>query len=572
MNKKIIGLLAVATICVAAVVAYIYLPLDELWKKKAKEFAQEEAVEVPQFVPISEDQFKTDKPIDISKPDAVILTRSLSQLPQDIISNPFLKDVLSEDFLFYYENNESRLSLEGGIRRIIYEHRQDMLDRILHRIFNSPAEIGIWKGDDGRLTDVIMVMPKTVFSDIAQFALEVSQKDSYVNEFHKVDLNSDELMIWEFRYASNRRFFFTSNQDNLYVFTSPRFFTDKRTTTKTKLKTLLTRNFKDGIFSSTYGLNGIVGKHALLFSVKYLSFGYQKFFPFFQALGFYFDGKQWETWVNTQMVQSESQAAPKVDKITGESTQATDQTQPQQTNPILSSSKVWAAVPGKPAFCSAVPVEPLLLQQMLDMLTGGDKNGAITLKKIKSATAVCWYAKSDVFTPLVVVHTEDLTGQKRFLKNLFNVMIAGGQSISKEGSDKGYLYQKEAWSQHGSEYLVSLGYLDHYLFMSLDGHLVEDAWDTVNKKANSVKDLLSEGKQNISLIISPRQLGDLLRVAVTDTLKTYDETVFLESASSHLFPVFEKLETTQYKTITLTMPQGKTIPGSNWEKLEWSTY
>src|SRR5664279_5446982 len=60
--------------------------------------------------------------LDLSRPDALIRTQSLSSLPRDLLTIPLARDVLREDFLFYYEQTEDRLGLKGTLRRIAYEH------------------------------------------------------------------------------------------------------------------------------------------------------------------------------------------------------------------------------------------------------------------------------------------------------------------------------------------------------------------------------------------------------------------------------------------------------------------
>ncbi|MFP1557054.1 DUF2138 family protein [Escherichia coli] len=39
----------------------------------------------------------------------------MSQLPKDLLTIPFLHDVLSVDFVFYYQNHADRLGIEGSI-------------------------------------------------------------------------------------------------------------------------------------------------------------------------------------------------------------------------------------------------------------------------------------------------------------------------------------------------------------------------------------------------------------------------------------------------------------------------
>jgi uncharacterized protein YfaA (DUF2138 family) len=53
--------------------------------------------------------------LDLSRPDALIRTDSLSRLPPDLLKLPVARDVLTEDFVDYYERHENRLSLAGTI-------------------------------------------------------------------------------------------------------------------------------------------------------------------------------------------------------------------------------------------------------------------------------------------------------------------------------------------------------------------------------------------------------------------------------------------------------------------------
>lgn len=52
--------------------------------------------------------------IDLNEPDLFLDSDSLSQLPKDLLTIPFLHDVLSEDFVFYYQNHADRLALKAA--------------------------------------------------------------------------------------------------------------------------------------------------------------------------------------------------------------------------------------------------------------------------------------------------------------------------------------------------------------------------------------------------------------------------------------------------------------------------
>lgn len=69
--------------------------------------------------------------LDLTYPDALIDSQSLSQLPRDVLRVPLLRDVLTEDFVAYYEGNEDRLSVAGALRRLAYEQKLDLAETVL---------------------------------------------------------------------------------------------------------------------------------------------------------------------------------------------------------------------------------------------------------------------------------------------------------------------------------------------------------------------------------------------------------------------------------------------------------
>ncbi|MET0124054.1 MAG: DUF2138 family protein, partial [Pseudomonas caspiana] len=69
----------------------------------------------------------------LSRPDGLLETTSLSQLPKDLLAVPFLKDTLTEDFVFYYETHADRLGLIGSLRRIIYEYDLTLQDTLIEQ-------------------------------------------------------------------------------------------------------------------------------------------------------------------------------------------------------------------------------------------------------------------------------------------------------------------------------------------------------------------------------------------------------------------------------------------------------
>ncbi|MGZ0843293.1 DUF2138 family protein, partial [Klebsiella pneumoniae subsp. pneumoniae] len=86
------------------------------------------------------------------------LARVLEPLAhKEILEVPLLRDTLTEDFVFYYENNGDRLGLTGTLRRIIYEHDLALKDSLVEELLDQPAQVALWRGADGRLRDFVVV-------------------------------------------------------------------------------------------------------------------------------------------------------------------------------------------------------------------------------------------------------------------------------------------------------------------------------------------------------------------------------------------------------------------------------
>lgn len=90
-------------------------------------------------------------PVDIAQPDAWVHSQNLSELPRDLLTVPLIKDVLTEDFLYFYDTDEDWLSLKGSMRRISFEHELKWQDNLLQSMAQSPADIYLWRDSSSAL-------------------------------------------------------------------------------------------------------------------------------------------------------------------------------------------------------------------------------------------------------------------------------------------------------------------------------------------------------------------------------------------------------------------------------------
>ena len=87
--------------------------------------------------------------VDLGRPDAYVSTPALSKLPRDMVKAPVLREVLDEDFAFYYEEHEDRLGLRGAVKRIAFEHDKTLTDQLLEAALDEPAEMAFWADAKG---------------------------------------------------------------------------------------------------------------------------------------------------------------------------------------------------------------------------------------------------------------------------------------------------------------------------------------------------------------------------------------------------------------------------------------
>src|SRR5471030_3019212 len=157
----------------------------------------------------------------LSRPDALLETRSLSQLPKDLLTVPFLKATLTEDFVFYYEAHVDRLGLIGSLRRIIYEHDLKLQDSLIEQLFDQPADVALWRGADGRLKDFLLVMDRGGLAKVLEPLAKVALDDSQLTQVGSVKVGADEVALYQLTYNATKALLFASHGDKLVVLSNP---------------------------------------------------------------------------------------------------------------------------------------------------------------------------------------------------------------------------------------------------------------------------------------------------------------------------------------------------------------
>lgn len=507
--------------------------------------------------------------IDLSRPDALLVTRSLSELPRDIRTLPVFQEVLTEDFFFHYEENEERLSFSGTLRRIAFEHDLSLGDEILAYVFNSPAQIAMWKSRDGTLGHHLLILDRSGLVGALELAAKVVLNDRQLKPAGTIALAEENLPVYELRYGHRRHLFFTSHADKLLVFSDAEILLPKAETRQKQVRELLAAN-DPGVWlaGSGFGLKAEdpASAHTLAVSAHYLSFGYQRFFPAFAALRFDFTGERWHA---SALLEG---AMP-------------------------SARDLWQAAPMGPALCVALPVEPARVKGLLNRFVA--ENEAENLASVLAPpAAVCWYREAELYEPLVLVKTNGDVSDDT-LKTLFEKHIgtheAGRQppenadppppktyyppfAVQERREPGGTVWRRAVSSPYGSRpgsesadaekmrsaryFDVSLARWKDMLLFSPDGKRVDDAIATLEKRYPALADSLP-ADSDLALVAVPEQFGELVRTAVLDSLPEAREAVFRQNVSARLLPVLDRFKT--WPAYGLATPK----TSSGWEQLAW---
>lgn len=240
----------------------------------------------------------------LSRPDALLETRSLSQLPKDLLTVPFLKATLTEDFVFYYETHADRLGLIGSLRRIIYEHDLKLQDSLIEQLFDQPADVALWRGADGRLKDFLLVMDRGGLAKLLEPLAKVALDDTQLSVFGNLKVGSDEVPLYQLSYNASKSLLFASRGDKLVVLSNPAKYYDPESGVSEEsghvspqaLAALLNG---EKLFPEAFGLPAKTPETRQRLSVNssVLAMGYQRFIPNFAGLRFDMDDKGWHSYL-----------------------------------------------------------------------------------------------------------------------------------------------------------------------------------------------------------------------------------------------------------------------------------
>jgi uncharacterized protein YfaA (DUF2138 family) len=517
-------------------------------------------------------QLASDK-LGMSRPDGLLETHSLSQLPKDLLAVPFLKETLTEDFVFYYEAHADRLGLIGSLRRIIYEHDLKLQDSLIEQLFDQPADVALWRGADGRLKDFLLVMDRGGLAKVLEPLAKVALDDSQLTQLAEIKVAGDVVPLYQLTYNHSKALLFASHGDKLVVLSNPAKLYEAGHGPVEEPGMVSTESLEallggQKLFPEAFGLppRAPEVKQRLSVNSSVLAMGYQRFIPNFAGLRFDMDDKGWHSFL----------AMDELDE-----------------QPDFDFKPIWQAMPMGASACVALPLAAEQQKPLLVKLGAEESVAQALTEHMAGAAGLCWYADSRLYTPLLVASLNDDDSAKLDgdLGNLFGSMVGAYEGnveehafpVIEKQQGPTHQWQRQVSSSFGpykakdaenpdaitgkAFMKVSLARHGSTLLFSLDDKLVDKALGTLDKRFPPMADVVPKDLL-MPVYFGPDSMAQLMQQETLDSLPQDMEPVFYNAAQTYLIPKLRKLG--GYGKYALTLPEGSEPDGHwQWLPLEW---
>ncbi|NRR29439.1 DUF2138 family protein [Oxalobacteraceae bacterium] len=489
--------------------------------------------------------------LDLAAPDALIVSKSLSSLPRDLLTIPLARDVLREDFLFYYEQSEDRLGLQGSLRRIAYEHELGWGDELIRMVLDEPAEVALWRDADGSLKHFAIAATRSKLGRVLEEAAKVALKDKQMTVAGELNVDGDKVPVYALSYAWNRRLLFAARGNRIVILSNPGMLYGggenaqrSEKSAETVLADMLTADPKrQQLMRQRFHLeNAASDGHSVAIKADFLSFSYQPFFGALEALRFDFDRQGWKT---RALINGPAIKAGAYDN-----------------------RALWPALPYNPAACFSVPVDWAALQPVADQV--GVPAGTVLANELSGPGAVCWYGQSSLYTPVFVATRKNANADgKALYEALFEKIVGRADSgaVQKKAGKKGETILQRSVKRPQGEQQATLALSGRTVVFSPDGALAAKVLAVLAKQAPAASDGLPDPARTIGLI-APASLATLIEREAFASLPAATEPVLRGAADAHLLPRLKALKT--YPAYRLVLG-GSPGAATAWQPVEWQS-
>ncbi len=492
----------------------------------------------------------------LDQPAALIVSDSLSALPRDLVKAPLLRELLTEDLVFYYEDQEDRLNLRGTLKRLAFERETTLTDKLLDVALDEPAELAMWLDGKNAPRHWALAMTRGTLAKALQGLGSWAAKDKQLSLIAEVRLTPLALTaqpVYALQLSSRRTLAISTLGNRVVVLSDPGLLFDAERRADGKAVKVLGHMLSgEGAAHSPwrqhFGLSTVSPGHTLVAGSDLLAMGWQHFFPAVKAL--------------------------RVDVGPGG---ATLRSALRQSSPDAWAAAPWAALPAKPAACAALPVDWARARAVINPASqtkGSDKGSAALTtfaplaQQADGTAAVCWYARSQLHTPLWATHATgpapDAAALQAFMRWWLpqQAAFADGQSgasaQARVSAPWGPLKDGD-----GTVYAPRLQRVGDWWMFSPDAALVALAADVVARRYPSVADMIGQGSAPVALA-APAVMAEMAKRETLAVL-TADQADFKQAIERQLWPRLAALARQQ---ATQVVPTGKP-DNQGWTALDW---
>ena len=339
--------------------------------------------------------------ISLGTPDIWIHSQNLALLPHDLLQIPILKSVLTEDFLYFYQQDVDWLSLQGAIRRLSFEHDMNWSDHLFQNMASAPTDVYLWRDGTHALKYWALSIERDPLVSVAQQLAQMKlAADKQITEVGRVKVDGDSIPLLKISLSSKRSMVLAAHGKRLVLFSDGAMVSrdegELDSHAETFVATLLSSDPEQrGNLIQGSQAPAVKPAHAqtIWMSNRFFAQGYGAFMPDIQALHFDYDGSMWTSQANTRKIHVDP--------------------------------RIWSQIPAYAAWCASTSIDWSQVQAALKAAKAPVdqmlENKA--LESLSPTGAVCWYTEAgdDVSKPLFVgLRTDQSTLKTEDLSALFD--------------------------------------------------------------------------------------------------------------------------------------------------------
>lgn len=510
--------------------------------------------------------------LDWQQPDALIRTQSLADVPADLLTVPLARDLLTEDFLFFYEQEERFLSISGAVRRVAYEHELQWGDHVLRTLLDEPADIAFWRGGSGAIEQFAIAADRGSLASLLMQAGKLKFEDNNLRELFTLRVDGDDVPVYALGYSNGRELVFAAHGNRVVVASSMNMVYDSHNRLYARAQKALTALLNPsagqsgGVFAAAFadaqGSESAGGqqdvKHSVLVRTHFLSMGYQRFFPALQALRFDFGGKgDWQT--SVLLDGSRMSAAQSAQAFT---------VMPQY-------------MPQRSAACVALPVQWSELKGIAQSLSQEvQAAAAVFAQRAHGPLGVCWSDAARLHSPVFMVQFRPADGGsaegstesvplKQAVPALMRAFVRSGKTSDSEqtAGDGQFQAVQHTWGGK-KQFHAELLYSDQLLIVSPDAALARSAQAVAQRTRPALSDVLTGADGILLGYFAPAQLGALAQKEIYSSLPGSQDRVLRTVADERIAPRLRAVA--RHQPVALLLPQAAVQSDAlRWHGVVW---